>query len=193
MQFLFEFLPLLLFFAGYVYKDIYFAVGVLMIAMPVGLLLQWLVYKKVSKMFAGSTALAVLLGGTTLLLHDPVFLYWKPTVMFWIIAALLLGSQFIGEKPLVQRAVEATSADDDKLAIASLPINWRMLNVIWSLFFASIGLLNIYVAKNFSEALWVKFKVFGIMGILFAFIVIQMLWLVMNTQNETKQTDDSEN
>ena len=39
------------------------------------------------------------------------------------------------------------------------------------------GVLNIYVAYNFSEATWVKFKVFGLMALTFVFMVAQTFWI----------------
>jgi intracellular septation protein len=55
--------------------------------------------------------------------------------------------------------------------------NWTKLNMVWVVFFVAVGLLNIYVAYNFSQATWVKFKVFGLMALTFAFMLAQTLWI----------------
>ena len=57
------------------------------------------------------------------------------------------------------------------------PSQWRKLNFIWVLFFAASGVLNIYVAYNYSEKTWATFKVFGLMGLMFVFILGQTLWI----------------
>ena len=67
-----------------------------------------------------------------------------------------------------------------------------MLNIAWVLFFAAAGVLNLYVAYNFSEAFWVKFKVFGFTGITFAFIIIQMIWLMKYLKNEADETEETD-
>ena len=54
--------------------------------------------------------------------------------------------------------------------------HWRKLNVAWVLFFAAAGLLNIYVAYNFEKS-WPTFKVFGLMGLTFAFMIGQTIWM----------------
>jgi intracellular septation protein len=54
---------------------------------------------------------------------------------------------------------------------------WLKLNHAWAGFFFLMGALNIYIAFNFSEDTWVNFKLFGGMGLLLAFIILQGLWL----------------
>ena len=54
---------------------------------------------------------------------------------------------------------------------------WKKLNVVWVLFFVGAGILNIYVAYNFEEATWVKFKVFGLMALTFVFMLGQTVWI----------------
>ena len=100
---LFEFLPLILFLGAYFYKGIYFALVVLMIAMPIGVLVKYIRLKKLDKMYFWSTVLLLLAGTLTLYFRNPLFLYWKPTVFYWLLAAAFLISQFVGEAPLVKR------------------------------------------------------------------------------------------
>ena len=182
MQLFVDYLPILVFFGAYFYKDIYFATAVLMVVMPLVFLAQWLITRKVNKIYLASTVLVILLGGMTLALRNPLFLYWKPTVLNWIIAVVFLGSQFIGEKPIVQRMLggAATLADDQ----------WRRLNGLWVGFFLTVGFVNLYVAYTFSEPTWVRFKLFGMLGLTIVFVVIQTIWLsVMMSKAEAVEQD----
>jgi len=184
MQLLVDYLPIVIFFGAYFYEDIYFATTVLMFVMPVILLVQWIATRKLNKIYAASTALVLVLGGATLAMHDPTFLYWKPTVLNWVIALVFLGSQYIGEKPIVQRMMENA---------AQLPSDrWRRLNLIWVLFFIFIGILNIYVAYTYSEPTWVKFKLFGMLGITLVFVVIQTVWLTVTMNKAEASRSDQE-
>lgn len=184
MQLFVDYLPILIFFGSYFYKDIYFATAVLMIVMPVVLALQWLITRKPSKIYMASTVLVLILGGATLALRNPLFLYWKPTVLNWAIALVFLGSQYIGDKPIVQRMMESAAELNAE--------QWRRLNVIWVAFFVTVGLLNIYVAYTFSEPTWVKFKLFGMLGLTLIFVVLQTIWLTV-TMNKSKTVEqDSE-
>ncbi len=171
MQLFIDYLPILIFFGAYFYKDIYFATGVLIIVMPVVMAVQWLITRELNKIYAASTALVIVLGGATLALRNPLFLYWKPTVLNWAIALVFLGSQFVGEKPIVQRMME--SAADLSSG------QWRRLNQLWVAFFIVVGALNIYVAYSFSEPTWVKFKLFGMLGLTFVFVILQTIWLAV--------------
>lgn len=184
MQLLVDYIPLVVFILAYFYKDIFFATGMLMAVMPVVLVLQWLMTKKINKIYAASTALVLVLGGATLAFRNPTFLYWKPTVLNWLIAIVFLGSQWIGEKPIVQRML-------DNAAELS-PEQWVRLNQIWVVFFSIVGGINLYVAYNFSEAFWVKFKLFGMLGLTLVFVVIQSVWLTLATQKNAKPAEDSE-
>ena len=184
MQLLVDYIPIVVFILAYFYKDIFFATGVLMAVMPVVLVLQWLMTKKINKIYAASTVLVLLLGGATLAFRNPTFLYWKPTVLNWLIAIVFLGSQWIGDKTIVQRML-------GKAAELS-PDQWIRLNHIWVVFFSIVGGINLYVAYNFSEAFWVKFKLFGMLGITLVFVIIQSVWLTLATQKSAKPAEGSE-
>ncbi|TPW12644.1 MAG: intracellular septation protein, partial [Halothiobacillaceae bacterium] len=54
---------------------------------------------------------------------------------------------------------------------------WQRLNTSWILFFVILGLINLYVVYNFDTDTWVNFKLFGMFGLTFAFIIIQSLLL----------------
>ena len=184
MQLLIDYIPLVVFILAYFYQDIFFATGMLMVAMPVVLVLQWLMTKKINKIYAASTVLVLVLGGATLAFRNPTFLYWKPTVLNWLIAIVFLGSQWIGDKTVVQRMLEnAAELSADQ---------WIRLNQIWVVFFSIVGGINIYVAYNFSEAFWVKFKLFGMLGLTLIFVIIQSVWLTLATQKNAAATEDSE-
>jgi intracellular septation protein len=184
MQLLVDYIPLVVFILAYFYQDIFFATGMLMVAMPVVLLLQWLMTKKINKIYTASTVLVLVLGGATLAFRNPTFLYWKPTVLNWLIAIVFLGSQWIGDKTVVQRMLEnAAELSADQ---------WVRLNQIWVVFFSIVGGINIYVAYNFSEAFWVKFKLFGMLGLTLIFVIIQSVWLTLATQKNATVTEDSE-
>jgi len=181
MQLLFDYIPIVIFIAAYFYRDIFFATGALMVAMPVALLLQWLVTRKFNKIYAASTALVLVLGGITIAIRNPVFMYWKPTALNWAIGLVFLGSQWVGEKPIVRRMLEN--------AVDLPPHQWIRLNLMWVAFFVVVGAVNIYVAYSFSEAFWVKFKLLGLGGMTVAFIIIQSIWLSVVSRNTEPETD----
>jgi len=176
MQLLIDYIPIVIFFGAYFYKDIFFATGILMIVMPIVLLLQWITTRKLNKIYLASTVLVLLLGSATLFYRNPTFVYWKPTVLNWAIAAVFLGSQWIGEKTIVQRMLGG-AAD---LAHEQ----WVRLNQIWVTFFIIVGAINLYVAYSFSEAFWVKFKLFGMLGLTLLFVIIQSIWLMAATKKQ---------
>jgi len=112
MKLLFDFLPILLFFIAYksadlyvAYKsaDLYVATGVLIVATLAQVGWIWLRQRQVEKLPLITAGLVLVFGGATLILHDPVFVKWKPTVVNWLFAVAFFGSYFVGEKTLLER------------------------------------------------------------------------------------------
>ena len=108
MQLLFDFFPLIAFFIAYKFGGIFVATGVIIAAVLVQVALQWTLRRKVSSMALISAALVLVFGGLTLWIHDEAFIKWKVTVVNWLFAAGFLISQFVGEKPMIQRLLDAT-------------------------------------------------------------------------------------
>jgi intracellular septation protein len=184
MQLLLDYVPIVIFIGAYFYGGIFFATGVLMAVMPVVLLLQWVLTRKVNRIYLASTILVLVLGTATLYFRNATFLYWKPTVLNWAIGLAFLGSQWIGSKTLVQRMLGT--------AVNLSAEQWSRLNLLWVAFFAVVGCVNLYVAYNFSEEFWVKFKLFGMLGLTVVFIIIQSIWLTLATRKHAVAPDDRE-
>ncbi|HEY6484417.1 MAG TPA: inner membrane-spanning protein YciB [Steroidobacteraceae bacterium] len=174
MQALLEFAPLAAFLIAYRAAGLYIATGVLMGAMAVLLLTDVMRGRRIPPMHALSAVLVALFGAATLLLHDQRFIQWKPTVFFWIASVAFLGSFWIGERTLVQRLLSAAMGGGPE----RVPhVIWRRLNLLWIVFYALLGVLNLLVAYHASERTWVEFKVFGLTGATFLFVAAQVLWL----------------
>lgn len=190
MQALLDFLPVIAFVATYwLTGDMSTAIMVIMGAVSLQVLATWLIKRELNRMLVVSAILVVVLGGVSLFLDDPVFFKWKPTGLYWLFALVFLGSQFIGEQPLIKRMMQSVSQDDFELSDRL----WHQLSLAWVAFFVFAGTLNIYVAYNFDEATWVNFKLFGLFGITFVFLVLQTLWLSrhMTPDEETGDPGDS--
>ena len=169
MKLLFDFLPIVLFFVAYKLADIYVATGVLIVVTSGQVGWSWLRYRRVEKMPLITAGLVLVLGGATLIFHDPIFVKWKPTVVNWLFAVAFVASRFIGEKTLLERMMGA------QLQLPSTI--WVKLTFAWALFFVSMGLLNLYVAFNFDENTWVNFKLFGMLGLTVLFMLAQAAYM----------------
>lgn len=187
MPLLIDFLPIVLFFATYfITYDFFTALVVIMIAAPAAFALQWFLTKTFNKISAVSTILVIVLGGGALLLDNKMIFLWKPTVFYWLAATAFLGSQIIGAKPFIQRLMEAATATADS-SVDLTNNQWARLNFAWVVFFVVAGGLNIYVAYNYSEPTWVKFKLIGLMGLTFLFIIAQSIWLAKQMPDDTSE------
>jgi intracellular septation protein len=169
MKFLFDLFPIILFFIAYKMYDIYVATAVAIGAAMLQTGLFWLKHRKFEKMHVITLGILIVFGGLTLVLHDPVFIKWKPTVVNWLFGVVFLASSFIGKATLVERMMGHAIQ-------APAPV-WARLNVAWVMFFLFMGLINLYVAFNFSEDTWVNFKLFGMMGLTLLFVFAQAFYL----------------
>ncbi len=167
MKFLFDFFPILLFFIAYKFFGIYTATATAIVATLVQVGIVWLRQRRVEKMHLFTLAIILVFGGATLYLQDPLFIKWKPTVAYWLFALVLLGSHFVGDRSLVERMLGHVMAAPRSV--------WLRLSLAWILFFVAMGLINLYVAFNYSEDTWVNFKLFGLMGLTFVFMLGQGL------------------
>lgn len=182
MKTLLDFFPVIAFFLAYFFPspDIYRATVVLMVAMVAQVSFLWLLDRRrrlrsadatplLNRMHIVSAALVLVLGSATIVLKNDLFIKWKPTVVDWLFAVVFLGSQVLTGKSLIQRAAGENLPLPDRI--------WRNLNTSWVIFFVVLGVLNLVVVYNFSEAIWVNFKLFGSLALTFVFVLIQGIWI----------------
>ena len=181
MQLLFDFLPLIAFFAGYKLSgdNIFVATGVLIVAVIVQTAVQWIRHRKVSQMAMVSAALVLIFGALTLAIHDKLFIQWKFTIVNWLFSGAFLASHFFGERPLIERIMGEN---------VTLPRHqWLRLSWAWVVYFLVMGALNLYVAYNFEESVWVNFKLYGTIGLTLLFALAQGFWLASKMQQTESQ------
>jgi intracellular septation protein len=143
----------------------------------------WWRHGKVDKMLWISLVLIVILGGMTIAFRDETFIKWKPTVLYWIFALVLILSAALFGKNLIRAMLEAQIDAPDHV--------WSRLNLAWAVFFAGMGAANLFVALSFPTDIWVNFKLFGTMGLMLVFILAQGFWLNRYlTEPETKKSED---
>jgi intracellular septation protein len=180
MQALYDLLPVLAFFVAYKLADLYVATAVLIAATVVQVAVQWIRTRTVSRMVLISAGLVLVFGGATLLIHDELFIMWKPTVLYVLFAVALLASQWFTAKPIVQRLLEAQLTTDAR--------TWRITNAGWAVFFLVLAAVNYVFIHGFVqspdgsaaqkawESAWATWKLATI-GVVFAFALIQGVWL----------------
>jgi intracellular septation protein len=54
---------------------------------------------------------------------------------------------------------------------------WDRLNQMWTVFFAAMGALNLWVAYSWSTDAWVNFKLFGTLALTLVFVIGQGFYL----------------
>ncbi len=169
MKFLFDIFPVVLFFIAFKLYGIYVATAVAIAASFVQIGWVWLHRRKVENMLWVSLGVIVVFGGATLVLQDETFIKWKPTVLYWLFGAALAVAALVFKKNLIRSMMEK------QLTLPDLV--WGKLQASWIAFFVVMGALNLFVAYNFSTDAWVNFKLFGGIGLMLVFVVLQALML----------------
>jgi intracellular septation protein len=175
MQFLVDYLPLILFFVAFKWQGIFFATAVAIAASVVQI--AWLRWKRgrVAMVNWLSLVIIVVFGGATLLLQDETFIKWKPTVLYGLFGAILA----------IGRAAFGRNLIAHLMAGVSLPAPvWTRVTWSWVAFFAFMAAANWYVAFHFPTETWVNFKVWGGIGLFLAFALAQGMLLARHVREE---------
>ena len=198
MKFLLDFLPIILFFGTFKLADAHadaaarfatnhlgFAVSggvvgpgeaavllatvVVIVATLLQIALLLAARRKVDTMLWVTFALVTVLGGATVWFHNPTFIKWKPSALYWAMAIAFWASQALFGKNVLQSLI------GEQLELPAAV--WQRLNFAWIAFFALMGVANLYVAYNYSTSTWASFKVFGLTGLMLVFMVIQGIYI----------------
>ena len=176
MKFLFDLFPVVLFFVAFKLFDIYVATAVAIAATFVQVGWRKLRGRRVDAMLWASLGIIAVFGGATLLLQDETFIKWKPTVLYWLLGSVLAGAALIFRRNLIRSMLSQQVQLPDAV--------WSRLNWSWIGFFAFMGALNLYVAYNYSTDLWVNFKLFGGMGLMLVFVIVQAAFLAKYVEDK---------
>ena len=198
MKQLLELLPLVLFFGAYqmdgetltvdswshTFDGIFSATAVLMISTALTWLISSLLEKRNDKRLMWMTLAVLLFGAATLILRDQRFIQWKPTVFNWVLAAVFLGSQFIGKHTVLERLLGS------QLMLPRLI--WTRLNTLWIGNFALVGALNLFVAYRFEEAFWVSYKLYSSIGFTLALMLLTVAIVAPHVKDDGEQPEGSQ-
>ena len=179
MKFLFDLFPVILFFAAFKMADIYVATGVAIVA-TLGQI-AWVRFRgrRVEPMLWASFAIITVFGSATLVLQDETFIKWKPTVLYWLFSLVIAGGALFFRKNMIRTILAGQISLPERI--------WARLNWSWAAFFACMGLANLYFAFNYPTDVWVNFKLFGGMGLMFAFVIAQALFLARHIEENPAQ------
>ena len=178
MKFLFDLFPIILFFIAFKVYDIYVATAVAIGATFAQIGWLWLRGRKIDKMLWVSLVIITVVGGATLAFADEMFIKWKPTVLYWLFGAVLTVAGLGFKKNFVRSMMEHQVTLPDEI--------WTRLLMSWIAFFGIMGGLNLYVAYSFSTDTWVNFKLFGGIGLMLAFVLLQALMLAKHVQDKNE-------
>ena len=178
MKILSDLLAVILFFLIYTLtKNIVWATAVALVIGVLQAAFTWIRHKKLDTMQWVSLALIVVFGGATILLHDARFIMWKPTLLFWVGALVLLASHLMGKNGLKAMMGKEITLPEGV---------WRKLTFAWLAFLVLMGLVNLFVAYTFTEAQLVNYKLFGSTALMIVFFIAQGMYLSRFLPQENK-------
>lgn len=194
MRQLFEFLPLVLFFTAYqmdgevlsvgawshTFDGIFSATAVLIIGSVASWLFASLWEKKNDHRLMWMTLAIILFGAATLILRDQRFIQWKPTVFNWVLAIVFLGSHFMGQRPVLQRLLGGQLSLPQKI--------WARLSAVWIGNFTLVGALNLVVAYQYEESLWVAYKLYSSIGFTLLLMLLTIIIVAPYVKDQDMET-----
>ena len=157
--------PLVLFFFANSHSGIFAATATFMVAVVAALAVSYAMTRHLPIMPVVTAIIVVVFGGLTLVLHDATFIKVKPTIIYALFGAVLIGG-LVFNKPLLGVVFDSLFQLTEE--------GWRKLTLRWAIFFFALAVLNEIVWRNTSTDVWVDFKVFGVMPLTFLFGALQM-------------------
>ncbi len=177
-----DFLPVVAFFVAYIAfgRDIFLATKVLMAATAIQMLLLVVFKQEISNMHKTSAVLVLVLGGVTVFMRNDLFIKWKPTALYWLFAAVLLATEYLQKKSVVEHLLGHAVTLEKNV--------WRTVSHLWAVSFFLFGVINLWVVYSFSEATWVNFKLFGLMSLTFLLMIATGLLIARHAPDEEEKT-----
>ncbi len=189
MQQLLDYIAILAFVVIYfLTRDIFIATAVLMVGVTVQVGAYWLLKKPIGNELKLTFWASMIMGGMTLILRDETFIQWKPTIVNWLLALVLVGAHLVTRTFLIKKMLGQVMVLPDSA--------WRAMTYGWAGGFTGIGALNLWVAYNFSMDTWVTFKFVGLLGLSLVMIVLTFVYLFakgyLNEENLPDAKADAE-
>jgi intracellular septation protein len=174
--------PLVLFFAANARFGIFAATGSFMVAAVAALIVSYVMIRRWPIMPVVSAIIVVVFGGLTLVLHDETFIKVKPTVIYGLFAAVLLGGYLLN-KPFLAIVLDSMFQITEE--------GWQKLTLRWAVFFAIMAVLNEVVWRTQSTDFWVNFKLFGFVPLTFVFGALQYPLLMRHAIEQDPTTGEA--
>ncbi len=189
MKQLFDYLPVVVFFGLYFLsgRDIMLATWGIIAATSFQVIAGRLIWKRWHRLHLMVLAVTLVFGGLTLLLRDDVFIKWRPSIISFVLAAVLLVGHFLRQRNLLQRLCEKLMVSGFGYLVALPRRDWNRLNLAFILYFVGLGVLNLYIAYNFSTDFWVNFKLFGFTALQMVFYVGAFLYFYKRMPDADRQ------
>lgn len=172
-KFLYDYLPLIVFFICYKFskgpEPLVTATIFMLITTFAALIISYFWTRNIPKVALVSAIVLAIFGGLTIFLKDDIFIKTKPTIINLFFAGILLYGYF-AKKPLLSYLLEGQIKMSNHA--------WHILSLRWALFFVFLAALNEFVWRSFSTDFWVNFKVFGMMPISLIFTISQIPFMI---------------
>tara|TARA_B100002051_G_C16491786_1_gene513293 strand:- start:106 stop:654 length:549 start_codon:yes stop_codon:yes gene_type:complete len=182
MKFLIDLMPFVCFYIAYKLFGFYIATAVIIVACSIQTAIQWFISRKLEKLQIIVLVLIWVFGGTSLLLHDPIFLQYKVSIFYWIMGIIFFYTHYFSKQRALQYVLDKQIDLPEKI--------WRQLNLSWAIFFTLMGFINLYVIYHFSMDAWVNFKMFGTLIMTFIFIIFQSIYMAKHIIEPKEQTNE---
>jgi len=175
--------PLVVFFAANARFGIFTATAIFMAAIVVAFVVSYALTRHIAIMPVVSAIVVLVFGSLTLLLHDETFIKVKPTIIYALFGATLLGG-YVLNKPLLAIVFDAMFHLTEE--------GWRKLTLRWAAFFLVMAVVNEAVWRTQTTEFWIGFKLLGFTPLTFLFAMLQYRLLMKYASEQPNPQAEAE-
>ena len=166
LSWIIEFGPVLVFFFAFEFMRFIPATALFVAVTTASLVASYVKEHRIAIFPLVAGGAVIIFGGATILMDDPQYLIFKDTIYNGLFAVVLLYGMIVGHLPL-KRLFQTLFYISDE--------GWRVLSLRWFLFFMLLTVGNELVWRNFSNEIWVHYKVITTL-VTIIFSVLQIMY-----------------
>ncbi|CAL4320962.1 Intracellular septation protein [Buchnera aphidicola (Sipha maydis)] len=178
MRLFLNYLPTLSLCTVYQGYNLIFSMKIFIIMLIISFIIKIILYKDSYLTHTINFIILMTLSFLTLIFKKKSFLQLQNTIFYGVFSILAIFSQIFMKKTMIQ------TFGEKKIDIPKK--HWKIMNIIWSVFFIISSIINYYLICKIHNKIWNKYKIFAfpIVCIIFFLLTLIYIFFIKKKKND---------